>query len=203
MFCGEIRPEVSAVGVGGRAEVVGERDLIHHDDVAFAAVVFGHDVDEVVIECLLVGEVTIAAIAVDQLGVCGFHVLFEHSLVGKVLGADAAAGLEEPFQPGGCLGKFGQWVLLPGVGGSGTSGEVSGCGQMEMGVNWGIIPLSHPGQEGECMFRGGGGEVLCRWMVLKTCGRMISGVPNPNPRTAAARHPRYACGDLRPARNGN
>lgn len=120
-FCGEIRPGVNAVGVGGRAEVVGERELVHHDDVAFAAVVFGHDVYEVVIECLLVWEVTIAAVAVDQLGVCRFHVLFEHRLVGEVLGADTAANLKEPFQPSGCLGKFGQWVLLPGVGGSGTS----------------------------------------------------------------------------------
>lgn len=67
------------------------------------------------------------------------------------------------------------------------------------------IPLSHPDQEGEYMFRGGGGrrERLSVDGVLKTCGRMISGVPNPNPRTAAARHPRCACGDLRPARNGN
>lgn len=121
-FCSGIRTRLSAAGVDGRAEVVGECGLVHHDDITFATVVLGHDIDSVVVEGLLVGEVAVAAVTVDQLRVCGFHMLVEGSLVGELLRAGAATGLKEPFQPGGCLGEFGQWVLPSGLGGSGRSG---------------------------------------------------------------------------------
>lgn len=111
--------------MGGRAEVVSECGLVHHDDIAFAAVVLGHDIDEVVVEGLLVGEAAVTAVAVNHLGVCRFHMLVESSLVGELLSAGTATGLKEPFQPGGCLGELGQWVLPSGLGGSGRSGEVS------------------------------------------------------------------------------
>lgn len=107
----------SARGVGGRDEVLGEGGLVHHDDVAFAAVVLGHDVDEVVVEGLLVRKVGVAAVAVD-LRVCRINMEIEHGLIGEVDGADAAAVPEEPFQPGRGLREYRQRVLPPGLGGS-------------------------------------------------------------------------------------
>lgn len=138
----------------GRAEVVGECGLVHHDDITFTTVVLGHDIDEVVVEGLLVGEIAVATVAVDQLRVCGFYMLVEGSLVGEFLRAGATAGLKEPFQPGGRLGELGQWVLPSGLGGSSRSGgsQSMQLNRHERELGEPCIPLRHPEQGGRCMF---------------------------------------------------